>query len=245
MSRTWSVRDEAPEHARLLTFVLLVPCFLISCLTILGFLLAPDSGEKLTLRKSNSIHPCVFRQSHRSIEITILLSVVTFSLLISDIMPPSSTAIPVITVYFLCVMCMSTISVAASVLVISLHFRNAKNYTLPSWVSAAAVPSHDHRCVLDSEVHLSLSGVDARNETARSHPNLALDASPYDQKYEIDSATLCRTYGAAVRANTAAHGRSRCITTASTKHGQCTTMYHRFATHPAHELPATAREIRR
>lgn len=28
-----------------------VPCFVISCLTILGFLLAPESGEKLTLRK--------------------------------------------------------------------------------------------------------------------------------------------------------------------------------------------------
>lgn len=71
----------------------------------------------------------------RSSEITILLSVVTFSLLISDIMPPSSTAIPIITIYFLCVMCMSTVSVTASVLVISLHFRNAKTYTMPVWVS--------------------------------------------------------------------------------------------------------------
>ena len=29
----------------------LVPCVLISFMTILGFLLPPDSGEKLTLRK--------------------------------------------------------------------------------------------------------------------------------------------------------------------------------------------------
>ena len=29
----------------------LVPCFLISSMTILGFLLAPESSEKLTLRK--------------------------------------------------------------------------------------------------------------------------------------------------------------------------------------------------
>jgi hypothetical protein len=35
---------------RICLFIFLVPCFLISCLTILGFLLAPDSGEKLTLR---------------------------------------------------------------------------------------------------------------------------------------------------------------------------------------------------
>lgn len=32
-------------------FYRLVPCFVISCMTILGFVLAPDSGEKLTLRE--------------------------------------------------------------------------------------------------------------------------------------------------------------------------------------------------
>lgn len=58
-----------------------------------------------------------------------------FSLLMSEIMPPSSTAIPIITIYFMCVMIMSAISVVASVLVISLHFRNAKNYSMPIWVN--------------------------------------------------------------------------------------------------------------
>ncbi|CAF1158999.1 unnamed protein product [Rotaria sordida] len=95
---------------------IVLPCFLISCMTLLGFLLAPDSGEKLTL------------------QITILLTIVMFSLLLSDIMPPSSNAIPIITVYFMCVMIMSTISVVASVLVISLHFRNSKNYSMPLWL---------------------------------------------------------------------------------------------------------------
>jgi hypothetical protein len=104
-------------------------------MTILGFLLAPDSGEKLTLRKWKFHDKFTVFTSYRFLEITTLLSVVTFSLLISDIMPPSSTAIPVITVYFLCVMSMCTISVTASVFVISLHFRNAKNYTMPLWVS--------------------------------------------------------------------------------------------------------------
>lgn len=118
-------------------FNLLVPCFLISCMTILGFLLAPDSGEKLTLREFETLRkmaPLIV--SGLLLEITILLSVVMFSLLMSEIMPPSSTAIPIITVYFLCVMSMSTLSVVASVLVISLHFRNSKNYTMPVWVSA-------------------------------------------------------------------------------------------------------------
>ena len=51
-------------------------------------------------------------------------------------------------------MCMSTVSVTASVLVISLHFRNAKTYTMPVWVSSIlqrlAVPwssDEDDPCV--------------------------------------------------------------------------------------------------
>ncbi|CAF3616039.1 unnamed protein product [Rotaria sp. Silwood1] len=93
-----------------------VPCFLISCMTILGLLLPPDSGDKINL------------------QITTLLTVVMFSLLLSEIMPPSSTAIPIITIYFMCVMIMSVVSVLASVIVLSLHFRNSKNYTMPLWV---------------------------------------------------------------------------------------------------------------
>ncbi|UJR19828.1 hypothetical protein I4U23_022961 [Adineta vaga] len=98
-------------------FNIVVPCFLISCMTVLGFLLAPDSGEKLTL------------------QITILLSVIMFSLLMFEIMPPSSTTIPIISKYFMCIMTMSTVSVVASVLVISVHFRNSQTHTMPLWVN--------------------------------------------------------------------------------------------------------------
>ena len=58
-----------------------------------------------------------------------------FTLLMSEIMPPSSSAMPLITIYFMCVMCMSTLSVVASVLVISLHFRNANSHQMPLWVN--------------------------------------------------------------------------------------------------------------
>ncbi|CAF3701410.1 unnamed protein product [Rotaria sp. Silwood1] len=113
---------------------IVVPCFLISCMTLLGFLLSPDSGEKLTLRELE-FHDRKFVLIHsKSSEITTLLSVVMFSLLLSEILPPSSTAIPIITVYFMCVMIMSAVSVVASVLVLSLHFRNSSNYKMSSWV---------------------------------------------------------------------------------------------------------------
>ncbi|CAF3603735.1 unnamed protein product [Rotaria sp. Silwood1] len=83
---------------------------------LLGFLLLPDSGDKITLK------------------ITTLLNVVMFSLLLSEIKPPSSNARPINTVYFMCVMIMSVVSVIVSILVLSLHFRNSKSYTMPLWV---------------------------------------------------------------------------------------------------------------
>ncbi|CAF1216965.1 unnamed protein product [Rotaria sordida] len=97
-------------------FPFVIPCFLISCMTILGFLLSPDSGEKLTL------------------DVTTLLTVVMFSLLLSEILPPSSNAIPIITAYFICITIMSAVSVAVSVLILSLHFRNSTNHTMSLWV---------------------------------------------------------------------------------------------------------------
>ncbi|CAF4413891.1 unnamed protein product, partial [Rotaria sp. Silwood2] len=97
-------------------FPFVIPCFLISCMTLLGFLLPPDSGDKLNL------------------QITTLLSVVMFSLLLSEILPPTSTAIPIITLYFMCVMTMSAVSVVASVVILSFHFRNSKSHTMPLWI---------------------------------------------------------------------------------------------------------------
>jgi hypothetical protein len=118
---------------KIMSFV--VPCFIISCMTILGFLLAPDSGEKLTLRKLELNYKSNLFIHYQFLEITILLSIVMFSLLLSDILPPSSNAIPIISIYFMCIMSMSSISVVASVIVISLHYRNSKNYDMPVWVS--------------------------------------------------------------------------------------------------------------
>ncbi|CAF0827930.1 unnamed protein product [Adineta ricciae] len=96
---------------------IVVPCVLISFMTVLGFLLPPDSGEKLTL------------------QITILLSIVMFSLLISGFIPASSTALPIIVMYFVTVLCMCSMSVVATVLVLGFHHRNAKNHTMPRWIS--------------------------------------------------------------------------------------------------------------
>lgn len=60
---------------------LLFPCMLISTVACLGFLLPPDSGEKVSL------------------EITVLLSLAVFLLVVSETMPPSSETFPYIGKY--------------------------------------------------------------------------------------------------------------------------------------------------
>ena len=57
-----------------------------------------------------------------------------FSLLISGIIPASSTALPTIVMYFTTVMGMCSMSVVATVIVLDLHHKNAKNHTMPMWV---------------------------------------------------------------------------------------------------------------
>jgi nicotinic acetylcholine receptor, invertebrate len=138
----------------------LVPCVLISFMTVLGFLLPPDSGEKLTLRMINDrsfrlvndafCSMVVFRY-FSLVEITILLSIVMFSLLISGIIPASSTALPTIVTYFTTVMCMCSMSVVATVIVLVLHHRNAKNHTMPTWVR----PSIDVFVLKTNETHVN------------------------------------------------------------------------------------------
>lgn len=57
---------------------LMFPCMLITAVAILGFLLPPDSGEKVSL------------------EITVLLSLAVFLLVVSETMPPTSEDFPYI-----------------------------------------------------------------------------------------------------------------------------------------------------
>ncbi|VDK88015.1 unnamed protein product [Litomosoides sigmodontis] len=59
-------------------FNLLIPSLLISLMTMLGFTLPPDAGEKITL------------------EITILLSIVFFLSMVAEMTPATSEAVPLI-----------------------------------------------------------------------------------------------------------------------------------------------------
>ncbi|WKX92295.1 hypothetical protein Q1695_010378 [Nippostrongylus brasiliensis] len=93
-------------------FNLIIPSLLICLMTVLGFSLPPDAGEKITL------------------EMTILLAIVFFLSMVSEMTPPTSDAVPLIGVFFSCCMLVIAASVVFTVLILNLHFRGPDTHEM-------------------------------------------------------------------------------------------------------------------
>lgn len=119
------------------TVNLIIPCVLISFVSICVFALPADAGEKITL--------CI----------SILLALVVFLLLVSKILPPSLT-IPLIAKYLLFTFIMNLIAILSTVIVINRNYRTPRTHHMPRWVRVVFLrelpkylfmkrPDHDER----------------------------------------------------------------------------------------------------
>ncbi|KAM9722619.1 neuronal acetylcholine receptor subunit alpha-7-like isoform 2-T2 [Menidia menidia] len=95
---------------------LLLPCVLLSSMTLLVFLLPANSGEKISLG------------------ITVLLSLTVFMLMVAEIMPATSDSVPLIGQYFASTMVIVGMSVVATVIVLQFHHHSPDDGHMPRWV---------------------------------------------------------------------------------------------------------------
>ncbi|XP_078661456.1 neuronal acetylcholine receptor subunit alpha-10-like [Branchiostoma floridae x Branchiostoma belcheri] len=95
---------------------LVSPCLLFSIMTILGFYLPPEAGERVGLG------------------ITVLLSFTVFLLMVSDLMPPTSSAVPLIVCYYGITIIMVMLALSMTVLVLKVHYTDPDSKPVPPWV---------------------------------------------------------------------------------------------------------------
>jgi nicotinic acetylcholine receptor len=95
---------------------LIVPCICIACLTVLVFYLPVNSGEKITL--------CI----------SILLALTVFFLLLWEMTPTTSMAIPLMGKYLMFTMSMLTTSIFLTVLTTNTSFRGPVTSKMHPWV---------------------------------------------------------------------------------------------------------------
>ena len=98
------------------TVNLIIPCVLISFLSVGVFYLPSDAGEKMTM--------CI----------SVLLALVVFLLLVSKILPPTSDTIPLIANYLLFTFVNNVVVIVFTVIIINWFFRTPRTHRMPGWV---------------------------------------------------------------------------------------------------------------
>ncbi|KAE9549423.1 hypothetical protein FO519_007356, partial [Halicephalobus sp. NKZ332] len=93
-------------------FNLITPCILATTISLLTFTLPPEAGEKITL------------------QITVLLSICFFLGILAEMSPPTSEAVPLLGIFFICCMIVVTASTIFTVYVLNLHYRTPETHEM-------------------------------------------------------------------------------------------------------------------
>ncbi|RUS75096.1 hypothetical protein EGW08_017150 [Elysia chlorotica] len=102
-------------------FNIIFPCLWLTILSLLGFWLPPESGEKITLG------------------ITVLLAFSVFMLLIAESMPATSEFVPLMGIYLTITMGMTSMSIILTVFVLQLHHVGPHKRPVPGWLNTLVV----------------------------------------------------------------------------------------------------------
>ncbi|GFO36922.1 neuronal acetylcholine receptor subunit alpha-6 [Plakobranchus ocellatus] len=103
------------------TYNVIIPCVMLSCLTLLVFWMSPTSGEKVTLG------------------LTVLLAFSVFMLLIAENMPATSNFVPLIGMYITSVMGITSLSVVLAVVVSNISQGGRNEKQVPNGLRLVAV----------------------------------------------------------------------------------------------------------
>lgn len=95
---------------------MLFPCLLITFVATFGFMLPPDSGEKVNL------------------SITVLLSLAVFQLIVLETIPASGDSAPYIGIFFMLSMVLVGLSCLMTVIVLKTHYKGNHGLKMPRWV---------------------------------------------------------------------------------------------------------------
>lgn len=87
---------------------LIVPCIIISCLSLITFFLPPDCGERV------------------GFSITLVLAMAVYLLIMSDILPATSDFVPTLGLYYMVIMGELSLVVAVNAVVLRCHFSRSK-----------------------------------------------------------------------------------------------------------------------
>ncbi|VDK83584.1 unnamed protein product [Dibothriocephalus latus] len=109
------------------TLNIMMPCVAISALMLLTFYLPPESREKISL------------------SINIFISLTLFFLLISETIPPTSLAVPLLGKYLLFTIILITSSIVSTVMGMRLAAGNHKYSSLHHWQSGLSAPKKTNR----------------------------------------------------------------------------------------------------
>ncbi|XP_069137243.1 neuronal acetylcholine receptor subunit alpha-10-like [Argopecten irradians] len=143
---------------------ILCPCLLITFVAVFGFMLPPDSGEKVNL------------------EITVLLSLAVFQLIVLETIPPSGDSTPFLGVYFMVSMAMVGISCLLTVFVLQVHYKGNNGTRMPGWVKRCImVPLSRITCVkitYDDDKNYTMSG---GNNSGLIIPNGPLQCEQFEK----------------------------------------------------------------